>query len=112
MEAYKLKMESWRVCRPMVANLNQDQDPDPLQMIPKSGRMRIIVKRGIRIPILLFRIRNTSFIPSVLLPLSCLILPFPPLIPHTFKPLVHKTVFLSMLLHIMPMILLISIGGG
>jgi hypothetical protein len=31
-EAWRLKMETWRLCRPVVAdshNLDEEQDPDP-----------------------------------------------------------------------------------
>jgi hypothetical protein len=39
MKAWRLKMETWRVCRPVVANSyqhfdeKQDPDPDPIQKL-------------------------------------------------------------------------------
>jgi hypothetical protein len=60
-------MEPWRVCKPLVVDLHdfdEEQDPNPHQsekpdLDPEPHRSEI-TKRGIRICITLFRIRNTG----------------------------------------------------
>jgi hypothetical protein len=50
MEAWRLKMEPWRVCRQVIAHFDEEQDPDRIEV--KSGiRIRIKVINRIRIEV-------------------------------------------------------------
>jgi hypothetical protein len=67
MEPWRLKMEPWRACKPVVADshdFDEEQDPNPHQsekpdLDPEPHRSKI-TKRWIRICITLFRICNTA----------------------------------------------------